>query len=295
MDNTTAVKIISCLLFLSFWAQVYAQNPVQVQSHQEGNIIEVHDANTFVNAIGPDRTIVIKGPVILPDVDWKGGEYYSFQEAYDGDELVINNVSNLKIVGGGTTPAKIVTRPSYGEVIIFDNCTNITIDNVEAGHGPKKGYCTGGVFSIRNSRNFTITNSILYGSGTMGIMAEGVTGLSCDNITIYGCTYHVMWLRNTRQARFTNSVFRDNERFGLINIKGNSEVTFDQCTFTGNRTGTQKYSDYALFSVDMGTTTLNDCTIQNNEACYFSTIANAVNTNNVTRSNNRFVKGEAKR
>lgn len=151
----------------------------------------------------------------------------------------------------GGTPVEIITEPVYGNVLSFDNCSNITIENVDAGNGAEKGACTGGVFFLIRSRNINIRNTIMYGSGMEGITAEEVTGLKVSNSTIWGCSYSIMSIINSSDVEFSNCRFRDNAEYDMINIYSTmSSVVFKSCTITGNQTGSESYSDYSLFNVN---------------------------------------------
>ena len=260
-------------------------------------IITVDTPDEFVDAIGSDRTIQLKGSTIyLSNVSQdKQGANYKFIEEYDGHELTIFGVNNLKIIGLGDKPVKIITKPVYGDVIVFENCNNITIENVDAGHGPEKGGCTGGVFNISNSKNFTINKSIMYGSGMEGITASNVTGLKCNNSIIKGCTSSIMTLDGCNDFEFNTCEFTDNKEFDLINISNCISVKFDSCSFTNNQTGTDDFSDYAIFNVSQSMSiVLKDCMILNNLTAYFCKKANTIELTNTKLENNSFKKGNFK-
>jgi hypothetical protein len=274
-------------------------------------IITVDTPDEFVDAIGSNRTIQLKGSTIyLSNISQykQGTNYYfsnisqdeqgtnkEFVEEHDGHELKIFGVNNLKIIGLGDKPVKIITKPVYGNVIVFENCNNITIENVDAGHGPGKGSCTGGVFNISNSKNFNINKSIMYGSGMEGITAFNVTGLKCNNSIIKGCTYSVMTLNRCNDFEFDICEFTDNKEFDLINISNCINVKFDSCSFTNNQTGTDDYSDYAIFNVSQSMSiVLQDCMIESNLTAYFCRKANTIELTNTILENNLFKKGNFK-
>ena len=249
----------------------------------QSKVITVDNADEFVDAIGSDRTIQLKGSTIYlsnvsPD---KKGTNYKFVLEFDGHELTIFGVNNLKIIGLGTKPVKIITKPVYGDVIAFENCNNIIIENVDAGHGPEKGGCTGGVFNITNSKIFTINKSIMYGSGTEGITASNVTGLKCNNSIIRGCTYSIMTLDNCNEFEFNSCEFSDNKEFDLVNISNCIGVKFNSSSFSNNQTSTEEYSNNAIFNVTQSMSiVLKDCIIDNNLASYFCKKANSIELNN---------------
>ncbi len=203
---------------------------------QSSTVIKVNNALEFVEAIGSNKTIELEGNTIfLSDISSsKSGSNYRFDEEFDGHELVIFNVSNLKIIGLGLKPVKIITKPVYGDVLVFNNCSDVLLENIDAGHGPEKGECTGGVLNFSDSKNISIKNSVLFGSGIEGITAEKVKNLNCDNTIIKGCSFSIMTLKNCEKIKFNNCEFIDNKEFDLINLSDCLDLTFAQCKISEN-------------------------------------------------------------
>ena len=256
----------------------------------------VNSPDEFVNAIGSDRIIQLRGSTIsLSDLpSTRQGPNYRFEEVFDGHELVIFGVNNMKIVGLGSKQVEVVTKPIYSNVLVFKNCENITIENVYAGHS-QGGECTGGVFKMVDSKNFTINNSTLYGSGMEGITAENVTGLRFNNSVIRGCSYHIMTLKNSSDFEFNNSEFTGNKEFDLVNISNSNNIRFKTCRFTNNQTGITSWSDYALFNIVQSTSIiLEDCLIENNNADHYIKTDSPIEARGVRLVNNTFRKGDYK-
>lgn len=270
---------------------------------QNDKIITVDNADEFVDAIGPDRTIQLKGSTIyLSNVtSSKRNTYFQFSEIWDGEhELVITGVTNLKIIGLGDKPVEINTRPEEGDVISFLNCSNITIDNVDAGHGPTKGGCDGGVFSFSNCKKILIQNSIMYGSGTFGISAMDVEGLKCNNATIRGCSRNILVLQNCNNSEFNNCQFTENETEydDLINIENCIGIKFNNCDFTRNITrlsGEEEWNQYCLFKINKSMNiSLTNCNIKNNACDYLANRPNSFEMLNTSLENNQFNLGNFK-
>lgn len=261
---------------------------------QHQQVLVVDNAEEFVAALGSDRTIRLKGSTIYlsdlsPD---KSGPHFRMSKEYDGYELVIFGVNNLKIVGMGKKPVKIITRPVYGDVLVFVNATNLTLENIEAGHGPEKGQCTGGVLNFAQCKNVTIQKSVLYGSGMEGITAEDVTNLACQNTVIKECTYSVMTLKNCNEFSFNRCRFVDNQEFDLFNLDGCINVLFEDCDIAENRTGLSQHADYALFDVKKSmSVVLKNCRVRQNQSVYFCKQANSIELTNTKLDNNTFKKG----
>jgi len=270
---------------------------------QSEKIIIVDNADEFVDAIGPDRTIQLKGSTIyLSNVSSsKRNTYFQFAEIWEGEhELVITGVNNLKIIGLGNKPVEINARPEEGDVISFLNCSNISIDNVDAGHGPTKGGCDGGVFNFSNCKNILIQNSILYGSGTFGISAKDVEGLKCNNSTIRGCSRMILVLENCNNSEFNNCQLTENETDwgNLINIENCIGIKFNKCDITRNITrqsGEEEWTQYCLFEISKSmNVSLTNCTIKNNSCDYLANRPNSFEMTLTSMENNLFNLGNFK-
>jgi hypothetical protein len=257
--------------------------------------VKVKNVAEFLKAIKSDVTIQLVGKEVFnfaSDVA-EAKEYYSYEEVYDGFELHIKNVKNL-IIQGTTQLSELMTNPQYGNVIVFENCSNIKIQSVNAGHGPQKGSCVGGVFKFVNSNDITIDKSILYGSGIEGITAENVNNLTCSFSTIKECTYGIMTLNTCNNINFTTCQFFDNQEFDLVSVSNSNKVFFNGCTFRDNKTGQEDYSEYALFNLENTVVELNNCTIENNLTHYLCNQQAALQLKNTKLNKNNFAKGEYK-
>lgn len=153
--------------------------------------VYVSTVDEFLNAIAPDTEIVVD--VSLLDLSQasgygkSGGEYYRWDDPYDGPELILQNLSNFTIRGSGQerTDTAISAVPRYADVLTFENCANIYVANITVGHTQEPGYCAGGVLHYINSQSILVENCDLYGCGTMG-----VNGDNSQDVQVYGCYIH---------------------------------------------------------------------------------------------------------
>lgn len=274
------------ILVLIFTTSIYSQKKVYT----------VSNVNEFYNSIGPDRVLELEqNTYYISEITIeKENPYVIFNQEYDGNELVITDVKNLTIKGTGRKPSRIITEPVYGDVLVFDGCNNINIEYIEAGHGPKPGGCTGGVFHFINSNNIKITGCIMYGSGTEGITAENVNNLTCKESIIKNCTYGIMTLANCNNFNFSGCTFKNNQEYDLINISTCSNINFDECEIYNNTTGAQSYSEYCLFNLspDCKNIQVTNCEIRNNSTCYFASETPELKISKTDLINNTFVKGK---
>ncbi len=309
MNIKKTIKLFLLAFIFCFSGQLMAQiSPKQKlsteriaakQLKQKTKTVTVTTVQQFLDAIASNTTIQLKGhSFYISDLASSGNSNanYRFQEVYDGYELLIYNVKNLKIIGLGNTPVRLYAKPQYGNVIAFGNSSNITIENVDAGHGASKGSCTGGVFKLQNVDNFFINNTVMYGSGIEGITAINVTNLVCKKSFIRSCTYSIMTLKESNNIRFEDCVFEDNGVFDLVNIDVCGNINFKNCSFEKNRTDSESYSNYSLFNVTKSNSIkLENCFVEANAADYFCNDSKALILKNTKVNHNDFTKKKFKK
>lgn len=212
------------------------RNVAAAQREDNREEVTVGTVEEFFSAIAPNRTIKLKPITYLlsslnPNTR---SQYARLEKVFDGYELIISDVENLKIIGVGNSPSRLLAQPRYAEVLRFRNCHNLTIENIEAGHSPEPGYCHGGVLYFADSDKISINRCLLFGSGTIGIIANRIQRLSCQNTEITNCTYHGLTIESSNEVEFTNCKWTKNREFELINIGNSSNVQFIKCEFIHN-------------------------------------------------------------
>lgn len=200
------------------------------------------------------------------------GKHTHYEEAYDGHELIVENKSNFTIQGAGAKKTHLLTQPQYGNVIVFRNCSNITIKDLYAGHGPEKGYCRGGVFYFENCKNINISGCDLYGSGIEGLHFENCANVNVSKTIIRECTYHILSAFNSSNINFKWCTFKDNQEFEQLNFMNAANVLFSKCKFLNNKAGvTFPDLDYYFIGIESSSVQFNGCTFKGNKADYFAT------------------------
>ena len=178
----------------------------------EPKLVEAATVEEFLKAIAPDTTIRLTGRSYdLSRALGYGnfsGDWYDWEDLYDGWELVISNVKNLRIEAAHPG-AEIVTEPRHANVIRFNNCTGVSFKDLTVGHTEGAGYCSGAVFHFTGCTDVSIEDCELYGCGTYGFEAERSRSLRCTGTVIRDCTY------------------------GAIYASGSSGVLLDGCTVYG--------------------------------------------------------------
>ncbi|OPX43414.1 hypothetical protein CLHUN_27590 [Ruminiclostridium hungatei] len=207
------------------------------QPEVEAKEVTVSNVDELFAALGTNSHIKLK-PGIYNISDLKQGYSDSknifWEEVYDGNKLVLKEISNLTIEGLGDKPVEIVVEPRYADVLTFLDCENVNIKNVKAGHTIEKGACIGGVFNFDSSKDIAVSNSILYGCGTYGIIANNTENLKLSDSIIEECTEGVMAISKCKNFEFSNSIFRKCESYGLFGIYSSTAIVFDKCEIAEN-------------------------------------------------------------
>lgn len=177
--------------------------------------ITVKTANEFLAAIGPDTEIVVEGELIdLSKASGYGKDnstWYTWREEFDGPELLITGVSNLTIRGAGEDRSAVVisAAPRYADVLTFENCSNITVTGLTAGHAQEPGACIGGVLCFENSQDILVENCGLFGCGTLGVVAYSSKNMQIVNNEIYECSVGGVEFTNCDAVNVDGNTFRD--------------------------------------------------------------------------------------
>ena len=182
-----------------------AAAPVAAPAPSEDGMIHVRTVDELLASIGPDVSIYLEDGVYdlseAADYGLEGGEYYSWMLCYDGPGLVIQNVENLSITGAGPHRASITAEPRYADVLGFDNCKNITLKNLTAGHSQAPGDCAGGVLNFMGTSGVVIEDCSLYGCGVMGVTAYDSADMQLLHTEIHHCSYGALSLQDSRDVR----------------------------------------------------------------------------------------------
>ena len=213
---------------------VPVQEPVQVPA---GGEITVTNVDEFLAAIGPDRTIVLDGDSFsLKDAANYGslsGQYYRWEECYDGPQLVISAISNLTIRGAREDGATTLTAtPRYADVIGFSFCDNVTISGLTLGHSEGNSECSGAVLGFENCNDIGLNGCHLYGCGTLGIDAWYCTSLTVTDCEIYDCSIGGVVLGGVYDVTFENCSIYDVPS-PAISLYGCNEVMWNNADVFG--------------------------------------------------------------
>ena len=264
-------------------------------SEIEDNAIVVSTVDELLAAIAPGANIrLAMGYYDLTEASDYGqtseGKYYSWEETYDGYELVISYVDDLSITGS-YKETTIATQPRYANVLKFVSCNDIRLDAIVIGHTEKQGFCSGGVVYLDSCENVNIDNCHLYGCGTIGIFAQNCRSVYATKCSIYecsqtavyalssyavvldGCEVHdcgegmvqsVFTVESSNGFAVVNSNVYANTALHLIDSRYSQQVSLKGCEVVEN-----VFTD-ALFWCDGYSVSVEDCHFDLNHYSYFA-------------------------
>lgn len=268
-----------------------AEAAAETTGETEGNVKTVSTVDEFLCAIGPDAEIVLEpGEYDLQDASdygLDGADYYGWTDVYDGYGLKISGVENLTIRGAGMGQTTLSAGPGYADVLTFQNCDGLVLEDFTAGHTERPGYCVGGVIAVDGCRDVSLNRLGLYGCGVVGVRGEmnlgmqitdcdiydcsnsGISLLNCNDILVDNCRFYelgsasegvgqVMILQGAANVEVSNCEIRDNTLMYLIALYDTDRVTLKNNTITRNR------AQAAAFHLNHNTLTLEGNTFEDN-------------------------------
>ena len=218
------------------------ENGSASESVGAGEAVTVDTIDGLLDAIGPDREIILKpGTYNLCEAKNYGkntnSEYYSWEGSYDGYELVIRSVENLTIRGSGRLATTIETDPRWANVIRFQNSTGLTLEGFTAGHTRERGECSGGVLYLEGCKDVSMEGLGLYGCGVVGVTAQLCSDMSLLDSEIYECSSSAASIHTSNEVTISGCRVYDIglEEFGgyaFLEMANSQNVTVENCEFS---------------------------------------------------------------
>jgi hypothetical protein len=195
----------------------------------------VATAEELIKAIGSNRTIELaSGEYFLSDVKDRALDFVRWDAVTDGKSITIRKVEKLRLMGTGEKPVRLLVRPRYAFVLNFEDCKDVTLENLTLGHAPQPGECDSGVVGAKGCAGLKLRQCDLFGCGTEGLVLENVEDFAFDDSVIRDCTYGIMTVKGCRRLSFSGSRFAGNKEFWGVKFKETKGVEFLNCTFKGN-------------------------------------------------------------
>jgi len=207
------------------------------ESVTEDNVIHVSTAGEFLEAIAPGVVIELApGTYNLTEYLHEASDNvsdYVTRSFTDGWQAEIRDVTKLTIRGAESGKVEVVVEPRYSDVLYFNGCSDIAIENITFGHTIEQGNCQGAVLAFDYCQKISLDNLDLYGCGTYGVVADHTVGIMLKDCLIRECSYGIVDLRLCSDAVFKDCDFRGNEGYDMLSLSG-SFARFEGCSFTEN-------------------------------------------------------------
>lgn len=190
------------------------------------DVVHVATVDEFLEAIAPNTEIILDEALYdfstAAGYGETAGEYYYWEETFDGPQLVISDVNNLVIRSeDGDVKAHTLTAvPRYANVLNFNRCSNISLSGFTAGHTVEPGSCAGGVLKFTDSDYIQVDNCGLYGCGVLGVQTDFCGNIQVSNCDIYECSQGGIYMYGTQDIVIEKCTFRD---------LGGDSMTFMEC------------------------------------------------------------------
>lgn len=254
-----------------------AEVGMSVSTHlkEQQETVEVSTAKEFLESIKSDVTIILNNGVYnLSEVKDVDNQFVTKSDVFDGYEYVISSVSGLKIKAADNAEVSIVVEPRYANALSFNECNNIELNNIIAGHTIEEGYCHGGVIRLEKTMNTSIKNCKFYGCGTYGLIGANSNDICVSDTEIYECTYGALDMTECQDAEFNSCIFRNCSGFSLFNLKDCNGIRVDDSIIRDNEMETEYYSFISGSSSD--NIVFSDCIFENNKYKTFSDNENII-------------------
>jgi len=207
------------------------------ESVAEDEAIHVSTAGEFLEAIAPGVVIELEpGTYNLTEYLREASDTvsdYVTRTFTDGWQAEIREVERLTIRGAKDGKVEVVAEPRYSDVLYFNDCSDIVIENITFGHTIEQGNCQGAVLAFDYCRKISLDGLDLYGCGTYGVTADHTVGIALKDCIIRECSYGIVDLLCSDTV-FESCTFRDNGGFDMLSLSG-SFAHFEGCSFTGNK------------------------------------------------------------
>lgn len=173
-------------------------------------VYQVSTVEEFFQAIGSNRIIELApGSYILSDFLPRNSKHVKFNVERDDHEWEIHDVHNLTIRNDGKEMVELLIRSAEFAVLKFVNSSSIQLEGIFAGHTLPSG-CEGPVFTFKSSKQITILDSLLFGSGIYGFELDFVDDFLIKDSAITDCTNGSVLIHGGFNITFDNVVIKDN-------------------------------------------------------------------------------------
>ena len=228
------------------------------------NTVRVSNVDEFLKAIAPDTQIIMQQGLYeldrASDYGKDGSTCYRWEEVYDGYELVLSDVENLSISAAKDADVTISVTPRYANVLHFDSCDGLVLNDLTCGHTREPGACSGGVIRIENTDKATISDCDLYGCGIIGVDAFKCSELTVTDCDIYECSLNAVTVNSCRDVRLLDcDIYKCGSSWGgLFDVSGTTGFALVDCEIENNTAAYLLHTSYSPETYLLGCETKNN-------------------------------------
>ncbi|MFB6306509.1 MAG: right-handed parallel beta-helix repeat-containing protein, partial [Flavobacteriales bacterium] len=203
-----------------------------------GKSVSVNSMKEFIDQIGPDKTIEIaSSPLRIDNLKgYRNRDYYKLTEQYDGGpiQLIIKDVNGLT-VKAKNEQVDILHSSIMADVITFEHCEELKIDDLRIGHDRKKGPCEYAVTVFEDCNEVMIDNCEFFGSGAEGIKTEECKNMDIYNTEITDCSYRPVNILTSKNIKFKDCRINNNPSvFSSFTISKSDKIAIKNCMIRNN-------------------------------------------------------------
>ena len=281
--------IVSVLILLSLGCapasdQSAKQSKTPAEKTKPQKVVIVKNPEQFLKAIAPNRHIIIDFAQVDLDnasdlaVSEKIKNKFIYQKYHSALSIVDVDSLTIEYRKPADKPnapehAHFFTRSGYDAVITLDQCKNVTLKNIQAGHAEDIS-CTAPVLEIEKSRDIKIENCDLYGCGTTGIEFDESQNCKISKTTIRECKGEILSISSSKNILFSQCVFKHNEvGIGVFVIRP-SGIKIENSKFYRNRISGNLFDfpeyDEKPDNATPPAMTVSKCSFEYNQADFFA-------------------------
>lgn len=212
-----------------------------------GDMVIVHNVDELISAIAPGARIQLAegNYYLIHSATYgqrSGNPYVKWEDRWSGYALLIHDVDDLTIVGSGKETTNIISECPEADVLKFEDCTGVVLEDFTAGHAPQSEGCAAGVVSFYRSADVRAHQLGLFGCGAVGISASRTERLTVEQCEIYDCSHSGIDLMdcqnvNVEQTSFHNIGKPDSgfdTGYAAITSSESKDVQLRNCELTEN-------------------------------------------------------------
>lgn len=229
----------------------------------------VQDARSFFQALGPDRTIVLrKGDYRLGSASGVESEYASWNELDGGArELVLSGLRNLTI--RGADGARVVSEEAAGRLLVVSGGSNITLDNIrfirlveEDAEEPG-----GGVYA-ESVRDLVVDRCSIEGPTGTAIAFWECDGAKVRRLAVRGAIDAAISAMYSNDLEVASSRILESSGYPLVYLEDSDRALISKTRFEGCSGG--NFVEIYAESGSVESMVFSDCEFVDNEVEYFA-------------------------